>query len=76
MKKERAEKELQKVRAQLEELKEREKNLVECIREAEKNETAEIMEIIWDPCDHAMFLRRPKCRRGRSGPFYRLGRGL
>lgn len=44
MKKERAEKELQKVRAQLEELKEREKYLVECIREAEKNETAEIME--------------------------------
>lgn len=44
MKKERAEKELQKVRVQIEELKEREKTLVECIREAEKNETAEIME--------------------------------
>ena len=43
MKKERAEKELQKVRAQIEELKAKEKNLVECIREAEKNETAEIM---------------------------------
>jgi len=44
MKKERAEKELQKVRAQLESLKEKEKNLVECIREAERDETAIIME--------------------------------